>query len=85
VNKLEHEPQIRLRNLRVELLQLAQKWQQFANVHFELRRIATTADGLINPDKKSAMYQADGAHACLFLAAAGVLAPRSSPARGWPC
>jgi hypothetical protein len=34
---------------RVELIHLAQKWLQFANDDFELRRIVLAAEGLINP------------------------------------
>jgi hypothetical protein len=34
---------------RVELIYLAQKWQQFANDDFELRRIVSAAAGLLGP------------------------------------
>jgi hypothetical protein len=34
---------------RLELVHLAQKWQQFANDDFELRRIVSEADELIDP------------------------------------
>ena len=40
-------------NTRIELLELARIWQRFADDHFALRRVATSAEGLIGPGPKT--------------------------------